>query len=419
MPEAAAPMLDVQFGQASDFGKIRTNNEDSMGSYIPSSRRLARSHGYLFAVADGVGGMDLGEVASATAIKVLTEEFPKAPAGTMLPNLLPRLVEQANTAVHDRPANPRAGLLWQPIEKISLYSNYSSNYGDSGPLVTVGAQKFLPPQSADQVEFGVKSEWLGKKLTASAAVYRIIKHNVPAPDPKNPLVTIAIGTARTEGVELDVAGQITPDLRVIASYSNLQDLVTSDTNCNDPNNSNCSGIPSQQGLPFDGIAHVTGSLWATWQPHQGALRGLTVGGGLNGHSAEHYFQFTSLPVFTNNPTACQAYPADPTQCTSGFEDDRVPNASQVNLMAAWRHTWGRKQISAQFRVSVTKAHCRTRLFRSCRSLSSSSDRGRKENTHEEEMEYAQRGPGGASLDGPGDGCISGHRRANWIAACLS
>ena len=255
-----------------------------------------------------------------------------------------------NTAVHDRPANPRAGLLWQPIEKISLYSNYSSNYGDSGPLVTVGAQKFLPPQSADQVEFGVKSEWLGKKLTASAAVYRIIKHNVPAPDPKNPLVTIAIGTARTEGVELDVAGQITPDLRVIASYSNLQDLVTSDTNCNDPNNSNCSGIPSQQGLPFDGIAHVTGSLWATWQPHQGALRGLTVGGGLNGHSAEHYFQFTSLPVFTNNPTACQAYPADPTQCTSGFEDDRVPNASQVNLMAAWRHTWGRKQISAQLNI---------------------------------------------------------------------
>jgi protein phosphatase len=101
MTEAAAPMLDVQFGQASDFGKIRTNNEDSMGSFIPSSRRLARSHGYLFAVADGVGGMDLGEVASATAIKVLTEEFPKAPAGTMLPNLMPRLVEQANTAVHD------------------------------------------------------------------------------------------------------------------------------------------------------------------------------------------------------------------------------------------------------------------------------------------------------------------------------
>lgn len=99
--EAAAPMLDVQFGQASDFGKVRTDNEDAMGSFIPASRHQARSHGYLFAVADGVGGMDLGEVASATAISVITEEFAKAQAGTMLISLLPRLIQHANAAVHD------------------------------------------------------------------------------------------------------------------------------------------------------------------------------------------------------------------------------------------------------------------------------------------------------------------------------
>jgi len=102
MLQAAALMLDVQFGQASDFGKVRTNNEDAMGSFIPASRQQARTHGYLFAVADGVGGMDLGEVASATAIATLTEEFPKAQAGTMLISLLPRLIQHANAAVHDR-----------------------------------------------------------------------------------------------------------------------------------------------------------------------------------------------------------------------------------------------------------------------------------------------------------------------------
>jgi len=101
MLEAAAPMLEVQFGQASDFGKVRTNNEDSMGSFIPASRQQARTHGYLFAVADGVGGMDLGEVASATAVSVLTQEFAKAQAGTMLISLLPRLIQHANAAVHD------------------------------------------------------------------------------------------------------------------------------------------------------------------------------------------------------------------------------------------------------------------------------------------------------------------------------
>ncbi len=99
-------MLDLQFGQASDFGKVRTNNEDAMGSFIPASRHQARTHGYLFAVADGVGGLDLGEVAAATAISVLTEEFARAQAGAMLISLLPRLIQQANAAVHDCTLTP-------------------------------------------------------------------------------------------------------------------------------------------------------------------------------------------------------------------------------------------------------------------------------------------------------------------------
>ena len=99
-------MLDVQFGQASDFGKVRTNNEDAMGSFIPSGRQQGRSHGFLFVVADGVGGMDLGEVASATAVSVMTAEFAKAQSGSMLISLMPRLIEHANSAVHDRRLQP-------------------------------------------------------------------------------------------------------------------------------------------------------------------------------------------------------------------------------------------------------------------------------------------------------------------------
>jgi serine/threonine protein phosphatase PrpC len=100
-------MLEVQFGEASDFGKVRTNNEDAMGSFIPGSRHQARSHGYLFTVADGVGGMDLGEIASATAVSVMTQEFAAAQSGTMLISLLPRLIQHANAAVHDRTLEPQ------------------------------------------------------------------------------------------------------------------------------------------------------------------------------------------------------------------------------------------------------------------------------------------------------------------------
>jgi len=51
--------------------------------------------------------MDLGEVASARAISVMTDEFAKAQEGTMLISLLPRLIQHANSAVHDCTLDPQ------------------------------------------------------------------------------------------------------------------------------------------------------------------------------------------------------------------------------------------------------------------------------------------------------------------------
>lgn len=94
-------MLDVIFGQASNPGKVRTHNEDAMGCFVPISRQQARSLGWMFVVADGVGGMDFGEVASAKAVEVMSEGFAQAQDGTSLLSLLPRLIQHANAAVHD------------------------------------------------------------------------------------------------------------------------------------------------------------------------------------------------------------------------------------------------------------------------------------------------------------------------------
>jgi PPM family protein phosphatase len=94
-------MLDVVFGQASDAGRVRPHNEDAAGAVTPRSRQESRSRGWMFAVADGVGGLDLGEVASAKAIQVITEGFSRCTEGVSLANLLPSLIQQANSAVHD------------------------------------------------------------------------------------------------------------------------------------------------------------------------------------------------------------------------------------------------------------------------------------------------------------------------------
>jgi protein phosphatase len=99
-------MLDVIFGQATDAGN-RANNEDAMGSFLPQSRQAARARGWMFAVADGVGGLDLGEVAAEKAVQAVCAGFAQAPEGASLPSLMPRLIQQANAAVHDERLQPQ------------------------------------------------------------------------------------------------------------------------------------------------------------------------------------------------------------------------------------------------------------------------------------------------------------------------
>jgi len=94
-------MLDLDFAQLSDPGRVRTNNEDCLGFFQPATPDEGRSHGWIFALADGVGGNDRGEVASQAAIAHLMEGFRNAPAAEPLAGMLTRLIREANQHVYE------------------------------------------------------------------------------------------------------------------------------------------------------------------------------------------------------------------------------------------------------------------------------------------------------------------------------
>ncbi len=96
-----ASMLEIEYAQASDCGKVREHNEDYLGSVAPDMPEHARARGWLFALADGVGGQDSGEVASRLAVETLVSGFRRAANGESYFALLPRLVQQANTRVFE------------------------------------------------------------------------------------------------------------------------------------------------------------------------------------------------------------------------------------------------------------------------------------------------------------------------------
>lgn len=92
-------MLEVEFAQLSDVGMVRPRNEDYLGHVVPASPAHVRSHGWLFALADGVGGQRQGEVASRAAVEEVAGGFRRAPATESHKDLLNRLVQAANARI--------------------------------------------------------------------------------------------------------------------------------------------------------------------------------------------------------------------------------------------------------------------------------------------------------------------------------
>jgi PPM family protein phosphatase len=102
-------MLEVEFAQVSDCGKVRDHNEDYVGHAAPANALEVRTRGWLFALADGVGGQEAGEVASHGAVETLLAGFRGAPSGEAHPALIRRLVQAANEHVYSAGHAARPG----------------------------------------------------------------------------------------------------------------------------------------------------------------------------------------------------------------------------------------------------------------------------------------------------------------------
>jgi PPM family protein phosphatase len=98
---SSGPMLDLEFVERTDVGRVRDHNEDYLGYASPATPAQVRTHGWLFVLADGVGGHEKGEVASKPAVESLVAGFHNAKDGESHSTVLQRLVQQANTSVFE------------------------------------------------------------------------------------------------------------------------------------------------------------------------------------------------------------------------------------------------------------------------------------------------------------------------------
>jgi len=126
-----------------------------------------------------------------------------------------------NFNVRDTFLSPRAGLIFKPVEPVSIYANYSLSYQPRAgeQLDSISLQNnALDPEKFINYELGAKYD-INPNLSLTAAVYKLERQNIAVTDPLAPANLLLIDGQETKGFELGIAGKITEKYSVFGGYS--------------------------------------------------------------------------------------------------------------------------------------------------------------------------------------------------------
>ena len=162
----------------------------------------------------------------------------------------------------DEAFSPRLGIVYQPSESVSLYTSYSRSFEPNSGTTITG--EFLEPERGTQYEVGIKTKLLNDKLLATLAFYHLTKTNIATSDPEDTNFLIAVGEQRSQGIELDLIGEILPGWNIIASYAYTDAEITEDNDL-------------EVGNRLYNTPEHSASLWTTYEIQNGNLQGLGFG----------------------------------------------------------------------------------------------------------------------------------------------
>ncbi|MBD2775785.1 TonB-dependent receptor [Iningainema tapete] len=159
--------------------------------------------------------------------------------------------------------SPRVGIVYQPIKPISLYASYNRSF--TQVTGTTFDTTLFEPERGTQYEVGIKAD-LNDKISATLAFYDITRSNVLITNPSDTRFSLQVGEQKSRGIELDIGGEILPDLNIIASYAYTDAYVSKEPL-----------RPQLVDNTLNNVPKHSASLWTTYEIQTGSFQGLGFG----------------------------------------------------------------------------------------------------------------------------------------------
>lgn len=184
-----------------------------------------------------------------------------------------------SSALNEDHFSPRVGFVVRPWNWISWYGSYLQGFGVNNGRTASGTP--LSAETSEQFETGLKFEAFDGKLTSNLAYYHLTKHNLKT-QVDDGGISNTIGEARSQGIELDTAGQLTDGLSLIATYAYTDGRITNDKApiFGGPTGEDIVGFSKgYTGNRLPNVPEHSGSTWLKYAFQMPELRGLSVGVG--------------------------------------------------------------------------------------------------------------------------------------------
>lgn len=205
-------------------------------------------------------------------------------------------IDKKTTTQNDYAVSPRLGVTYLLDEQWSVYTTTGKSFRPNTG-VDINGDTF-EAEEGSSLETGLKFESLNKRFGGTLSLYQIDKENVLTGSDPSGNYSIAAGEVRSKGIEIDINGKVTDNVKITTNYAYTNTEITKDSG--GAVDYLTGNVVNLEGKELSNVPKHSGGVLAMWEDSLSSSSSYGIGSGISyvGKREGNYINSFTLPDYT-------------------------------------------------------------------------------------------------------------------------